>query len=58
MLIVMKTGLMNVQTMPALRPVKREVAGVVKYQNRGYTFVEGRNEDLTFCPNGPLQNRS
>ncbi|KAJ3518796.1 hypothetical protein NMY22_g13503 [Coprinellus aureogranulatus] len=40
-------GLMNFQTMPPLRPVQRQVKAVVKYQQRGYTFVQGRDEDPT-----------
>ncbi|TEB27296.1 hypothetical protein FA13DRAFT_1712673 [Coprinellus micaceus] len=51
-------GLMNAQTMPPLRAVKREVSAVAKYQRRGYTFIQGRNEDPTFNPDDPHRNRS
>ncbi|TEB24047.1 hypothetical protein FA13DRAFT_1714959 [Coprinellus micaceus] len=51
-------GLMNAQTMPPLRAVKQEVSAVAKYQRRGYSFVQGRNEDPTFNPADPHRNRS
>jgi hypothetical protein len=44
--------------MPPLRAVKREVSAVAKYQSRGYSFVQGRDEDPTFNPSDPHRNRS
>ncbi|TEB18776.1 hypothetical protein FA13DRAFT_1803064 [Coprinellus micaceus] len=41
-------GLMNFQTMPPIQPVHlRDILAVDKYQQRGYSFVQGDDHDIT-----------
>jgi hypothetical protein len=53
MTVIALIGLMNFQTMPPVQCIyARDIAAVTKYQDRGYHFVQGDDNDPTVDAQG------